>query len=127
MALLFVDEIAFSKHWREYATSVLKEWRESCVMVSPYCPCRCVMRYKTYTYSRRWGPLCSYFLLSGATPSLTNLSSIGATSALRPTNPAAAAFGTISVAFALYAVAAGALLLQRYADAEKFSASITVN
>lgn len=36
MVLLFVDEIAFSKHWREYAASVLKDWRETCAMVSPY-------------------------------------------------------------------------------------------
>lgn len=66
------------------------------------------------------------FALFGATPSLTTSSSIGATSAQRSTNPVSAAFGTISVAFALYAVAAGALLLQKYADAEKYSASMTV-
>lgn len=43
MVLLFVDEIAFSKHWREYAASVLKEWRETCAMVSLYHTGRSVM------------------------------------------------------------------------------------
>lgn len=66
------------------------------------------------------------FTILEAIPSLTTSSSIGATSAQRPTNPVSAAFGTISIAFAIYAVAAGALLLQKYVDAEKYSASMTV-
>ncbi|OSD03407.1 hypothetical protein PYCCODRAFT_1466796 [Trametes coccinea BRFM310] len=50
------------------------------------------------------------------------LTVIGVISVLRPTNPISASLGSLAVALALGGVGSSLLLLQRYADADKFDA-----
>ncbi|KAI0655108.1 hypothetical protein C8Q70DRAFT_924357 [Cubamyces menziesii] len=78
---LFIDDIAFGMHWREFAAAILKEWHDTSMLV------------------RR------------------------DLSALRPTNFISASFGSMSAILALGGLAASALLSQRYAGADKFSAA----
>ncbi|KAI0669867.1 hypothetical protein C8Q78DRAFT_1079779 [Trametes maxima] len=86
LRLLFVDEIAFGVHWREFATSILKDWYDASALA-------------------------------------VGLITIGTISSLRHNNPVSACFGSLSVVLALGALASGALLLQRYSGADKYTAS----
>ncbi|KAI0825103.1 hypothetical protein BC628DRAFT_1321119 [Trametes gibbosa] len=90
MELLFVDDIAFAKHWQEFAVTNLNEWKESCAMA-------------------------------------LGMTLIGGVTALRPTNPASACFGSLSVILSLGALASSGLLLQQYTGAEKFTASMAAD
>ncbi|KAI9063092.1 hypothetical protein FKP32DRAFT_1758632 [Trametes sanguinea] len=49
------------------------------------------------------------------------LTVVGVISTLRPTNPVSASFGSLAVTLALSGVGSSSLLLQRYADADKYS------
>lgn len=51
---------------------------------------------------------------------------IGGVTALRPTNPASACFGSLSVVLSLASLATSGMLLQRYAGADTYTALMAV-
>ncbi|KAH9898370.1 hypothetical protein C8Q73DRAFT_788557 [Cubamyces lactineus] len=83
---LFIDDIAFGMHWRDFAAASLKEWHDASLLAM-------------------------------------GLTIANAVSALRPANFISASFGSMSAILALGGLAASALLSQRYAGADKFSAA----